>query len=60
MDVRRGVIGIEHPLHASCDHAIVVDLREGHDDPAARVAVELDHASARRLAESILAALDHA
>ncbi|MEX2395257.1 MAG: DUF6295 family protein [Actinomycetota bacterium] len=58
MTIRKGVVGIEHPIHASIEHAIVLDLREGTGDPSARVAVELDPASARTLAESVLAALD--
>jgi hypothetical protein len=55
--VRRAVVSFDHPVRADVEHALCIDLRAG-DDPAARLAVELDAISARHLAESILALLD--
>jgi hypothetical protein len=52
--LERAVIAFDHPQDALVEHALCLDLRGG----SARVAVELDAASARRLAESILAVLD--
>ena len=54
--LRRGVVYYDHPQDAPVEHALCIDFRgEGLD----RVAVELDAASARRVAEAILATLDH-
>ena len=53
--VDRAVVYFDHPQDAPLDHALCIDVWGG----ATRVAVELDAASARRLAESILATLDH-
>ena len=51
----RAVVYFDHPQDAPLDHALCVDVWGA----AGRVAVELDAASARRLAEAILATLDH-
>ena len=51
---------LDHPVHARPDHTLNVDFLNPSRGPAARVAVELEAASARRLAEAILAALDSA
>ena len=48
----------DHPVHALADHTLNIDLRRPADGPAARVGVELTAASARSLAETILAVLD--
>jgi len=53
--VDRAVVYFDHPQDAPLDHALCIDVWGGRQ----RVAVELDAASARRLAESILATLDH-
>jgi hypothetical protein len=45
----------DHPQDAPLDHALCIDVWGAGE----RVAVELDAASARRLAEAILATLDH-
>ena len=55
--VDRAVVYFDHPVDAPFDHALCVDVRGG-TNPAERVAIELDAASARRLAETILAVLD--
>jgi Family of unknown function (DUF6295) len=51
---------LDHPVHASGDHTLNVDLRNPANGPAARVALELDPASARALAAAIVEALDAA
>lgn len=50
----------DHPVHAGAAHTLNVDLMNPGRGPAFRVAVELDPASARALAEAIIAALDGA
>jgi Family of unknown function (DUF6295) len=53
--VDRAVVYFDHPQDAPLDHALCIDVwGDGR-----RVAVELDAPSARRLAEAILATLDH-
>jgi len=51
---------LDHPVHAPADHTLNVDLRNPSRGAAARVAVELDPASARALAHAILDMLDSA
>lgn len=55
--VDRAVVYFDHPQDAPADHALCIDVGDAAD-PARRVAVELDAASARRLAETILTTLD--
>ena len=50
----RAVVYFDHPQDAPLAHALCIDVWSG----TGRVAVELDAASARRLAESILGILD--
>ncbi|MGD0881368.1 MAG: DUF6295 family protein [Acidimicrobiales bacterium] len=50
----------DHPVHAPAEHTVNVDLRNPSRGAAARVAVELDPASARALALAILDMLDSA
>ena len=50
----------DHPVHAAAEHTLNVDFINPALGPGARVAVELDPASARALAEAILAAADMA
>ncbi len=54
----RAAVYFDHPVHAPADHTLNVDLSNPDLGPAARVAVELDPASARALAECILGVLD--
>jgi hypothetical protein len=56
--VERAVVYFDHPQDAPVEHALCIDLGPAAD-PTRRVAVELDAPSARRLAETILATLDH-
>jgi hypothetical protein len=53
--VDRAVVYFDHPQDAPLDHALCIDVWGGSE----RVAVELDAASARRLAETILTTLEH-
>ena len=53
--VDRAVVYFDHPQDAPLDHALCIDVWGAHQ----RVAIELDARSARRLAESIIAVLDH-
>ena len=53
--VDRAVVYFDHPQDAPLDHALCIDLWGGNE----RIAVELDAGSARRLAETILATLEH-
>jgi hypothetical protein len=51
---------LDHPVDAPADHTLNIDFRNPDRGAAARVAVELDPAAARGLAEAILAMLDSA
>jgi len=67
--VSRATVYFDHPFHAALEHSLNIDFA-GPTDPTAatasiaatastrRVAVELSAASARALAEAILATLD--
>ena len=57
--VDRAVVYFDHPQDAPLEHALCVDVT-GPDVDAGRIALELDAASARRLAETILTVLDDA
>ena len=48
----------DHPVHFPAGHALMIDVRNQERGPSARVALELDPASARALAEAILLTLD--
>jgi hypothetical protein len=58
--VTDATVYFDHPVHASADHTLNIDLRNPARGPGARVAVELDPVSARALAGAILATLDSA
>jgi len=47
----------DHPVHALADHTLNIDFAAPVLGPAARVAVELDAPSARRLVAAITTAL---
>lgn len=53
--VDRAVVYFDHPQDAPLEHALCVDVWGARE----RVAIELDAASARQLAETILSILDH-
>jgi hypothetical protein len=48
----------DHPSHAMAEHTLNIDFLNRALGPDARVAVELDAASARALAEAIVEALE--
>jgi hypothetical protein len=48
----------DHPVHAMADHTLNIDFINPALGPGARVAVELDAESARRLAGAITEALE--
>lgn len=50
-------VSYDHPVDASLEHALNIDFVSPSIGPGARVAVELDPVSARKLVEAILAAL---
>lgn len=58
--VTRASVYFDHPVHAPAEHTLNVDLLNPSRGPSARVAVELDAASARALALAILEMLDSA
>jgi len=51
---------VDHPVHAPADHTLNIDLLNPARGAAARVALELDPASARALALAIIETLDSA
>lgn len=57
-DLREANVSYDHPFHVPLEHALNIDFVNESAGPAARVAVELDPESARRLAASILEALE--
>ncbi len=59
-DVRQADISYDHPFNAPYEHALNIDFVNEAQGPGARVAVELDAASARSLARTILAVLAQA
>jgi hypothetical protein len=52
--VSDATVYFDHPVHASADHTLNIDLLNPSRGAGARVAVELDPGSARALAEAIL------
>ena len=48
---------LDHPVDAPAEHTLNIDFRNPDRGAAARVAVELDPAAARQVAEAILAML---
>jgi hypothetical protein len=48
----------DHPVHAMADHTLNIDFSNPGLGPGARVAVELDAESARRLAAAIIEAME--
>jgi Family of unknown function (DUF6295) len=58
--VTDATVYFDHPVHADPEHTLNVDLINPALGPGARVAMELDPASARALADAILATLETA
>ncbi len=47
----------DHPVHATPEHTLNIDVLDPDRGPHARVALELDREAARALADAILATL---
>jgi hypothetical protein len=58
--VSDATVYFDHPVHAPADHTLNIDLLNPEQGASARVALELDPASARALAEAILDTLESA
>ncbi len=58
--VKEAHVSYDHPFNAPLDHALNIDFVNEAQGPGARVAVELDVASARQLVDTILAVLEKA
>ncbi len=58
MRVTDATVSFDHPVHARAVHTLNIDLRLPSEGPSARVGIELTAASARALAEQVLALLD--
>lgn len=58
--VDEAYVSYDHPVHAQLDHALNIDFVSERNGVGTRVAVELDRASAARLADAILDALEQA
>ena len=58
MRVTDATVYFDHPVHALAGHTLNIDLRRPADGVGARLGVELTAASARALAQTILAVLD--
>jgi hypothetical protein len=56
--VTDATIYFDHPVHFTDGHSLNIDFLNESKGPGARVAVELDAASARALAAAILATLE--
>lgn len=56
--VSQAMVYFDHPYEHPADHTLNLDFLNPSLGPSARVAVELDPTSARRLAETITALLD--
>ncbi|MCL6643754.1 MAG: DUF6295 family protein [Dehalococcoidia bacterium] len=54
--VTRANVTYDHPFHVDLEHAVTVDFVDEAGDLEARLGVELTVASARKLAEALLAA----
>ncbi len=55
--LKQASVYFDHPQHTPAEHTLNIDFLNPTQGPSARVAVELDEASARALASAILAAL---
>ena len=56
--VSNATVYFDHPVHATADHTLNIDLINPARGAGARVALELDPTSARALAQAILTTLE--
>lgn len=59
-DLDHVYVGYDHPVRANAEHAVMIDFVNEAAGVGARAAVELDIASARAVAERLLAAVAQA
>ena len=57
LHVNQATVYFDHPVHASTEHTLNIDLADPAKGPSARVAIELTAASARDLVNAINEAL---
>lgn len=58
--ITQATVGFDHPVNGGLEHAVLLDFSNYDLDAGARVAVELDLASARALLKQLTAALQAA
>ncbi len=56
--ITNAVVSVDHPSHATLDHALIVDFVNAGRPVSERVALELSVASARELISCMRSALD--
>jgi Family of unknown function (DUF6295) len=56
--ITNAVVAVDHPSHATLDHALIVDFVNAGRPVSERVALELSVASARELISCMQSALD--
>lgn len=56
--ITTAVVAVDHPAHATLDHALIVDFVNAGRPASERVALELSVASARELISRMQSALD--
>jgi Family of unknown function (DUF6295) len=56
--ITSAIVSVDHPSHATLDHALMVDFVNAGRPVSERIALELSVASARELTSCIQAALD--
>jgi hypothetical protein len=56
----KATVSYDHPFHAPLDHAINIDFLDSSEGLNGRASVELSIEGARKLAETIMAAVDAA
>ena len=55
--VATATVYVDHPVHASAEHTLNIDLADPAAGPGARVGIELTEESARELVRAVQAAL---
>jgi Family of unknown function (DUF6295) len=58
--MNEAIVYFDHPIHFGAGHALMIDILNQEKGPSARVALEMDPASAQALALAILQSLDTA
>jgi hypothetical protein len=58
MPITNAVVAVDHPSHATLDHALIVDFTDAGRPVSERVALELSVGSARELIGCMQSAID--